>query len=218
MATAPAFDTIADLLDHLGGIPPDRVRLRPTPGTATEADLIAATDRDDRTYELIDGVLVRKDMSYEAGFLAVSIAMLLRSFVDPRNLGLVNGADAALRFFPGLVRIPDVSYVSWARIPGGRMPKEPIPSLAPDLAVEVLSPSNTPREMARKRHDYFEAGVRLVWIVDPDNQTVDIYNAPDNPTRLDASETLDGGDVLPGFALPLADLFADLDRRAPGVV
>jgi Uma2 family endonuclease len=167
MATAaidapPTFETFADVLDHLGGIPPGRVRLNPRPGTATEADLVALQARDDRPFELIDGVLVEKRMAFDSGFLAGTILMLLRTFIDPRNLGLVVGPDTALRFFPGLIRIPDVSYISWARIPGGRMPKEPIPSPAPDLAVEVLSPSNTPREMALKRRHYFEAGVRLV--------------------------------------------------------
>jgi Uma2 family endonuclease len=214
MATAPAFDTIADLLDHLGGIPAGRVRFHPTPGTATEADLIAATGRKGRPFELIDGILVEKGFGYAAGYLAVSIMIRLRKFIDPRNLGLVNG-PAALRLFPGLARIPDVSFVSWERIPGGRMPREPIPSLIPDLAVEVLSPSNTPGEMAIKRGHYFEAGVRLVWIVDPETRTVAVYTEPDNPVHLDASATIDGGDVLPGLAFPLADLFAELDLHAP---
>lgn len=218
MATAateapPTFETFADVLDHLGGIPPGRVRLVPAPGTATEADIFALEDRLDRTFELIDGILVSKEMSYEAAYLAGTLLVLLRALIDPLNLGLVNGPDASLRLFPGLVRAPDVSFVSWARIPGGRMPKEPIPDLVPDLAVEVLSPSNTPREMALKRRHYFEAGVRLVWIIDPKRRAVAVYTGPDRPTRLD---TLDGGDVLPGFALPLARLFADLDRRAPG--
>ena len=221
MATAaieapPTFETFADVLDRLGGIPPDRVRLNPRPGTATEADIIALWDRSDRTFELIDGVIVSKQMSYEAEFLAGTLLVLLRACIDPLNLGLVNGPAASLRLFPGLVRAPDVSFVSWPRIPGGRMPKEPIPDLVPDLAVEVLRPSNTAREMTLKRRHYFEAGVRLVWIVDPKRRTVAVYTGPDRPTRLDASATLDGGDVLPGFALPLAGLFADLDRRAPG--
>ncbi|HEY2155560.1 MAG TPA: Uma2 family endonuclease [Isosphaeraceae bacterium] len=221
MATAtidapPTFETLADVLDHLGGIPPERVRLVPAPGTATEADLFALSAKSDRSFELIDGILVEKRMAFDSGFLALTIAMVLRGFVDPRNLGLVNGADASLRLFPGLVRIPDVSYVSWSRIPGGRMPKEPIPDLVPDLAVEVLSPSNTAREMTLKRRHYFEAGVRLVWIVDPRRRAVAVYTGPDRPTRLGASAKLDGGDVLPGFALPPSRFFADLDRRAPG--
>jgi Uma2 family endonuclease len=221
MATAaidapPTFETLADVLDHLGGIPAARVRLKPEPGTATEADLAALMRRTDRHFELIDGVLVEKGMSYESSLVAVTIASILREFVASRNLGQVSGADGSLRLFSGLVRIPDIAFVSWDRMPGRRIPKKPIPSLAPDLAVEVLSPSNTPREMTLKRRHYFEAGVRLVWIVDPKRRTIAVYTGPDRPARLDASATLDGGDVLPGFTLPLKRLFADLDRRAPG--
>ena len=216
MATTSPFNSLTDLLDRLGGIPSDRVRLDPKPGTATEADLIALSDREDRLFELIDGVLVEKATSFRASFLAVSIAVSLRAFIDPQNLGLVSGANGPLRLSPSLIRSPSVAFVSWARIPGGRIPREPIPSLVPDLAVEVLSPSNTPREMALKRRHYFEAGVRLVWIVDPRRRTVAVYTGPDRPARLDASATLNGGDVLPGFTLPLARHFADLDRRAPG--
>ena len=114
-----------------------------------------------------------------------------------------------------LVRLPDVAYVSWSRLPGGRIPTEPVFGLAPDLAVEVLSASNTPGEMRRKRREYFDAGVRLVWIVDPVARTVAVYTKPAEPSIVSANAVLDGGDVLPGFALPLADLFAELDRVAP---
>ena len=92
-------------------------------------------------------------------------------------------------------------------------PTEPIAGFAPNLAVEVLSRSNTKAEMARKRREYFEAGVRLVWEVDPRARTVAVYETPEQATVLDASATLDGGEMLPGFALPLIELFAELDRR-----
>jgi Uma2 family endonuclease len=109
------------------------------------------------------------------------------------------------------VRIPDVAFVSWERLPGRRIPSEPIPDLAPDLAVEVLSPGNTPGEMARKRQEYFAAGVQLVWIVDPVARTVAVYTAPEQSTVLQAAQTLAGEPVLPGFTLPLRRLFAALD-------
>ena len=120
-----------------------------------------------------------------------------------------------MRLFPGLVRVPDVAFASWARFPEGRVPTAPIPSLAPDLAIEVLSDSNTPREMRRKRGEYFTSGVRLVWLVDPEPRTVSVYTAPEEVSELGEDDTLDGGDVLPGFSLPLRDLFAELDRQAP---
>ena len=205
--------TLDDLLEHLGGIAPSRVRLRPYPGTATEADLIEANARKLTIYELVDGVLVEKGMGYTESVLAGLILSLLRAFIVPRNLGLISGPDGMLRLFPGLVREPDVAYVSWGRIPGGRFPTEAIGGFAPDLAVEVLSLSNTKAEMARKRREYFESGVRLVWEVDPRARTVSVYESPEACSVLDASMALDGGAVLPGFALPLADLFGELDRQ-----
>ena len=88
----------------------------------------------------------------------------------------------------------------------------PIPDLVPDLAVEVLSTSNTTAEMDRKLRDYFTSGVRLVWLVDARPRQATVCTAVDCCTVIDAAQTLDGGDVLPGFVLPLADLFTILDQ------
>ncbi len=205
--------TLEDLLDHLGGIAPARVRFRPALGSATEVDLIDANDRGPSLCELVDGTLVEKGMGYEESALDLVVAFHLRAFVIPRNLGLISGADGMLRMFPGNVRLPDVAYASWDKIPGRRMPSGAIASFAPDLAVEVLSRSNTRAEMARKRRNDFEAGVLLVWEIDPRARTVTVYQAADEGIALDATATLDGGEVLPGFALPLADLFGELDRQ-----
>jgi Uma2 family endonuclease len=121
-----------------------------------------------------------------------------------------------MNLFADLVRMPDVAFTAWSRFPDGKVPTQPVPRLAPDLAVEVLSPSNTRREMERKRGEYFQAGAGLVWIVDLDARTVDVYapGAPDPPVTRRVGDALDGGEVLPGFALPLAELFAELDRTA----
>jgi Uma2 family endonuclease len=206
--------TLADLLDQLGGISPARVLMRPAPGTATEADLLQLKQREDRLYELVDGVLVEKAMSFRESCLAGALLAWLRAFVMPRNLGLVSGADGSMRLFPGLVRIPDVAFVSWNRLPDRRMPSAPIPDLVPNLAVKVLSESNTPAEMDRKRREYFAAGVELLWVIDPVGRTVTVYTPLDRPDAvLTENETLVGGNVLPGFSLSLRELFADLDRQ-----
>jgi Uma2 family endonuclease len=210
---APIED-LAELLERLGGIAPNRVRYRPPPGTATEADVVAAMEAPrKRLCELIDGVLVEKPLGFTESLLAAALIEILRAFVRPRHLGLVTAPDGSVRLGTGRVRIPDVAFTSWDRIPGRRRPTEPVPSLAPDLAVEVLSRSNTPQEMRLKRQDYFAAGVRLVWEVDPVARTVSVYTAVEGPTVLSAADTLDGGEVLPGFALPLAALFAELDEQ-----
>jgi len=206
--------TVSDLLNQLGDVPTWRVLLHPAPGTATVEDLIDVRDPDRRTCELVDGTLVEKAMGYRESLLAGAVVALLRAFVIPRNLGLVSGEAGMMRLFAGLVRSPDVAYVSWDRVPGRRVPDKPVPDLVPNLAVEVLSESNTPREMDRKRREYFQSGVELVWIIDPDSRTVDVYTSPDAFVTKSGSDVLDGGSVLPGLVIPIVDVFAELDREA----
>jgi Uma2 family endonuclease len=203
--------TLADLVKRLGGVPLDRIRLHPYP--ATIQDVIDIQVHEDRLCELIEGVLVEKVMGYTEALLAGWLITQLNLFVQPRNLGLVTGPDGTVELMPDLVRIPDVAFTSWDRMPGRRRPTQPIPRLVPDLAIEVLSQSNTPGEMSVKRDDYFTPGVRLVWEVDPDARTVTVYTSLTQSTMLRVGDTLDGGAVLPGFTLALADLFAELDRH-----
>jgi Uma2 family endonuclease len=212
--SADPIDNLAELVERLGGIPLERIRFHPPPGTATEDDVIAALEAPrKRLCELIDGVLVEKPMGYSESLLAALLIEVLNAFVRPRNLGLVTAPDGTMRLWAGRVRMPDVAFTSWDRMPGRRRPAKPIPDLAPDLAVEILSGSNTPAEMRLKRQDYFTAGAQLVWEVDPEARTVSVYTALEDPTVLTESDTLDGGAVLPGFALPLRDLFGELDRQ-----
>jgi Uma2 family endonuclease len=210
---APPED-VAELLERLGNIPPERIRLRPPPGTATEADVLAALEAPrKRLCELIDGVLVEKAMGYTESVLATYLIELLNAFVRPRNLGLITSPDGTIRLWAGRVRIPDIAFFPWGRMPGRRRPPEPIPTLAPDLAVEILSTSNTRAEMRLKRQDDFSVGVRLVWEIDPVDRTVTVYTAPETGTVLAEADTLGGGAVLAGFALPLREFFAELDRQ-----
>lgn len=209
----PAAWTLADLLEHLGGISPQRIRLRPAPGTATERHVLAIHRREERLYELMEGVLVEKIMGYEESSLACELIYYLKHFLHDNDLGNVAGADGALRLMPGLVRIPDVSFISWDRLPDRRIPKERLPDRTPDLAVEILSEGNTPGEMDRKLRDYFFCGTRLVWYIDPQRRTVRVYTSPDQCVELSERQTLDGGAVLPGFSLPLSQLFARLPNR-----
>jgi Uma2 family endonuclease len=212
--TKKRLETIADLLKQLGGINPARVRLAPPVGRATEKDLIRIMEKTDRLYELVDGVLVEKDMGFREAGLAMLIGHFLFEFVEVKDLGLIVGADAAMRLMPGLVRLPDVSFVSWDRLPArGEFPDEPVADLAPDLAVEVLSKGNTPKEMDRKRREYFKAGVRLVWCVDPKKRTVEVFSSPQDSRVITEKQILDGGDVLPGFTLPVKRIFARIRRK-----
>jgi Uma2 family endonuclease len=126
------------------------------------------------------------------------MAPMVRRFLDEHDVGSVLGADATLRLAPGLVRWPDVSFVSWAHFP--------------DLAVEVLSKGNTGAEMRRKLGEYFWAGCRLVWYVVPDERAVRVYASPTSMRELGEDDTIDGGAVLPGFRLALREWF---DRAGP---
>ncbi len=212
-ATLTSWVTIQDLIEQLGDIPPRRILAKPFPGTATEEDLLDAERLHHSLFELVDGVLVEKGIGYQESVLAFAIGAYLRAFVLPPNLGVVSGADGMIRLFPGLVRAPDVAYASWNRFPDRKFPKSPIPTLVPDLAVEVLSESNTRKEMERKRGEYFGQGILLVWEVDPRRRTVTVYKPDGSLIELDESDRLDGGEVLPGFSLELRDLFAELDRE-----
>lgn len=214
MATAildePALiDNFAELLERLGNVPPQRIRFHPAPGTATEADVVAARDSaDKRLCELIDGVLVEKAMGTREAQVALLIGHFMLDFLDDNNLGIVLGADGMLRLWPGRIRIPDASFISWSKMPEGRLPDVPVAPLAPDLAVEVLSSSNTPEETQRKLEDLFRCGMRLAWVIDPVAETAEIYHSPSDCRGIDKNGVLDGEEVLPGFSLSLRKLFA----------
>ena len=125
---AVALETVGDLLDHLGGIAPERVRLSPAPGTATEEDVLHVHDHTGRLCELVDGVLVEKAMGFRESLLAAALIIILGNSVRPRNLGLVTAPDGMVRLAAGLVRIPDVAFISWDRLPDRRVPTAPIPA------------------------------------------------------------------------------------------
>lgn len=207
--------TLAELLAPLGDVPLDRIRANPAPGRATLNDVIEIQDREGVLCELVAGVLVEKPGGYSESLLAAVIVELLNAFVRSRNLGHVTGEAGTMELMPDLVRIPDVAFTSWDRLPGGERPKERVPRVVPNLAIEVLSENNTPAEMSAKRREYFEAGVNLVWEIDPERRTAIAYRSLTEFDVLSADGRLEGGTVLPGFELSLAEVFPELDRRSP---
>lgn len=209
----PEIETLADLLHRLGDIPLERIRFRPSPGTATEEDVIVAEARTDRLCELVDGVLVEKGMGYYESRLAVILSHFLESYLEHNNLGIVLGADGMTRLEPGLVRMPDVAFHSWEHFPNRLLPPGAFVHQAADLAVEILSPSNTEREMQRKRGEYFAGGCRLVWQVYPPTHQVRVYSSPDAFVELSEAETLEGDPVLPGFTLSIRRWFERAGQR-----
>jgi Uma2 family endonuclease len=164
----------------------------------------------DGLWELIDGEL--EDVTPAADIsssTSLTIGAILFNHVMPNRLGRVYGAEGGFVLFPDrqTVRAPDVSFVAADRAPQGEA-RQHVPRLAPDLAVEVLSPSDGLGEAREKVAMYLEAGVRLVWLVDPMEQTVTVFRPAAAPETLDATMTIDGGDVLPDFSTPVAAMFA----------
>lgn len=206
-ASESPFVTVGQLLESTPAIPVARIRLSPTPGTATEDDVLAVHAKEKMLCELVDGILVEKAMGYEESIIAGYLLSAIHRYLDEHDLGVAAGADGMLRIAPGLVRIPDASYISWSRLPGRAFPPQAIWQMAPDLAVEVLSESNTKAEIARKIGEYFAAGTQLVWIVDPRTKTAQVYRSPELCREIAAGGTLDGEQVLPGLTLPLSRIF-----------
>jgi Uma2 family endonuclease len=198
---------------YFGMIPAERILLDPAPGTATEDDVLRINECKERLCELVDGVLVEKAMGTKEGLLGVWLAHLIWVYLEKHAIGIALGGDGMLRLFPGLVRVPDVSFIAADRLSEGKLPDEAIASLAPDLAVEVISKGNTKREIERKLREYFASGTRLAWVVHPKTETVEVYTSAAKKRTLRQGQSLDGGDVLPGFRLPLRRLFAPGSRR-----
>ncbi len=183
MATAPSIRTIADLLRDLG-VDADRILFRPPPGTATEQDLLDGDAHQDRLVELFDGVLVEKAMGFEEAVVGAAIVFALKQHVTPRDLGVVAGSDGMVRYREGVVQLADAAYFSWDRFPDRRLPGDTVSRVVPDIAIEVLSRSNTTAEMQRKRHEYFDAGVSLVWFIDHRARTVTVFTTPEHSRTL----------------------------------
>ena len=210
-SVTPSPDTIAELLQQLGDIPPERVRLKPTPGTATKRDLLRLLDKFNIQCELVDGTLVEKAMGQIESSLAMWLGSYLCRYLEQHDIGRIFGSDAPHELVSKLIRLPDVAFASYGRIPKGEARNRAVASWAPDLAVEILSKSNTRKEIDRKRREYFDAGVRLLWVADPRKKTVKVYTSCDDCLTLGMADTLDGGTVLPGFNLSIGEWYAKVD-------
>ncbi|MGH7571153.1 MAG: Uma2 family endonuclease [Gemmatimonadota bacterium] len=165
---------------------------------------------DESRNELVRGRLVREPPAgMDHGWLGNYLAFLITDFVLEHDLGKVFNADTGFVLFdePPTVRAPDVAFVSRDRLPP---PKESLGfgRLAPDLAIEIVSPSNRAVEILDKVEDYLEAGTRLVWVVEPRRRSVTVYRSRTEIQLLREEDALDGVDVLPGFSVTVAEIFA----------
>ena len=155
--------------------------------------------------ELVRGVLVvREPAGYQHGDVAMRLAAAIFTHVQARGLGRVFAAETGFTLArkPDTVRAPDVAFISTARLPDP--PPRGFAELAPDLAVEVLSPDDRPGEVLAKVADWLNAGARLVWVVDPVRVLARVYRADGSESMLDETDALRGEDLLPGFEYPLS--------------
>ncbi len=181
-----------------------------TKARLTAQDLWRLGEGDTRR-ELVNGEIVEMTpVGGVHGLVTLRIGRWLAEHVERHGGGQVVVGDVgfvlALPNDPERVRAPDVAFVSSARLPGGRLPEGFLQG-APELAVEVLSPSDNPVEVQQKVRDYLEAGGRLVWVVAPQAKTVTVYRADGSARLLREPDHLDGEGVLPGLTIPLADVF-----------
>jgi Uma2 family endonuclease len=184
------------------------VQYRVLPEKLLTADDLFRMEDDGWFTELEAGRLVREPIpGPEHGRLMVEISSLLAGHVRPRQLGVVFAHSGyKLKSKPDTVRGPDVSFVSAERIPATGVPQEFL-ELSPDLAVEIVSPSNTAREVMRKVLEYLTAGSQVVWVADPHSRTVTVYPGREGIRILEGQDELDGGPVLPDFRVSVEELF-----------
>ena len=170
-------------------------------------DLLTMSGGDN--YELINGVLKEKPMGAESDEISSTLNMLIKAFVRQNGLGHVYGSQTGYKCFigkPKLVRKPDLSFVAAGRLPDDKTPKGDI-LIAPDLAVEVVSPNDTYEEVAVRIADLKSADVKLIWVISPETRTVLVRRLDGTCAEVGEAGTLSGEDVLPGFACPVAELF-----------
>lgn len=161
----------------------------------------------DGLYELVDGQLVEKKMSAPASEAGIIISSRLFEFVRQRRLGSVY-SELTLQCFPndpGMVRRPDIAFIASDRLKS--VPQEGHVPIAPDLAIEIISPSDRINDFEQKLKQYFEAGVKCVWAVSPFSRTVHVHRADGTETKLREADTLSGELILPGFSVLVRELF-----------
>jgi Uma2 family endonuclease len=169
----------------------------------TEDEFMRMPD-DGRKYELVDGEAKEVPGGVEQDVTGAHLTVLLYPFT--RGRGYLAGSQAGFRMRPGNIRAPDISFTLKERFPGGRPPKG-FGNFAPDLCIEIISPSEDEADMTRKVAEYFATGAQQVWHLFPESMRARVYRSPTETTEHQPEDILEGGDLLPGFRCRAADLF-----------
>lgn len=170
----------------------------------TDEELLSLP-KDGYKYEYVKGELRMSPAGLEHGEIGIRLASMLLNYVKTSQLGKVYDSSTGYRLPNGNLRSPDVSFVRLERLPEGRSPKG-FAHFAPDLAVEILSPSDNMNEINEKIAEYFDNGTNCVWVVDPDSQTITVYSSPTNRHVLQAEDEVTAENVIPGFHCYVKDL------------
>jgi Uma2 family endonuclease len=185
-------------------MPSKALSMATIPSRATEEDLRNSPE-DGQKHELVDGAIVVSPAGTRHGIVSVRLSGRLFSFVEAGRLGYVVDSSTGFRLPGSNVRLPDVAFIARGRFPDERVPED-FSDVPPDLAVEVLSPSDRPRFVLDKVGEYLQAGVRLVWVIDPKRRRAAVYRSTTDVREISAEGVLEGEDVLPGFECPLAEI------------
>lgn len=205
-------ETMDELVHRLGDIPPERIRTHPAPGTATQEDLLTLPGEQTKCVELIHGVLVKKPVGHYESALTMCLALELGIFLKTTKLGYISGPDDTIQVAPGDTRCPDISIYLFDSLPKDFDPDVRICKHAPDLTIEILSHSNTRREMQEKLGVYFDNGVRSVWLIDPSSKTAKLHRSQEDFSVIEEDGFLEDPDILPGLRISLHSIFANLHR------
>jgi Uma2 family endonuclease len=168
-------------------------------------------------FELLNGQLVAKPMSAQAGQVAANAITRIGGYLLEHDTGKLFTAECGYQIFafdPNRVRFADASYIRWGRLPDDRTPAGHV-RVPPDWALEVVSPTNIAEELKQKIEEYQRAGVGLLWVAYPLARSVYVYRADRSVARLTGADELSGEDVFPGFTCRVQYLFANLDRKQP---
>lgn len=180
------------------------------PRVWTDEELLALP-KDGNKYEVLKGILTMSPAGYTHEFIGVRLIFALESFVRLHKLGVILGSSLGCWMENRDFLSPDVSFIAKERIQGEKNPGDKFFHAAPDLAVEVLSPSEWPNRLNEKLVDYFANGSQLVWVVNPREHVVLIYHSPEEHQILREGDVISGESVIPGFTLPVSELFAELN-------
>ena len=172
---------------------------------ATIEDLLQCP-KDGRKYELVDGEILVSPTGFRHARIVINVVHIIATFLDDSPVGKVFADSLGITFPNGNLRSPDVTFVRNEKLPPGEAP-EGFAEFIPDLAVEVLSPHDSLREVGQKIGEFLECGVPLVWLVDPAHKTVTVYRSLSQTAQLGSTDTITGEPVLPGFSCLVSRFF-----------